>query len=220
MHVNRFALLVVLGSLCASTGGAAQIAARARLTPTQIAALPRHGHLGGHIRRVRNPDADPQGRSDASRSVHDSAGGAREYAHRGARAAFRAHPRCCGCIADLGYGSYGTRYLTEPKAASPFDWPSGFRTQQAETNGATIHVRVGGKGPAVLLLHGYGEIGDMWIPLAENLARDHTVRTLRGSAKRRALTTQSCTRCPARCTPASRSCSVRPGRDRQSEVPR
>jgi pimeloyl-ACP methyl ester carboxylesterase len=36
-------------------------------------------------------------------------------------------------------------------------------------------VRVGGSGPAVVLLHGFGETGDMWAPLAENLARDHTV---------------------------------------------
>ena len=42
-------------------------------------------------------------------------------------------------------------------------------------NGATIHVRSGGSGPAVVLLHGYGETGDMWVPLAVELARDHTV---------------------------------------------
>ena len=34
---------------------------------------------------------------------------------------------------------------------------------------------LGGKGPAVVLLHGYGETGDMWVPLAADLARDHTV---------------------------------------------
>src|SRR6476661_5253796 len=42
-------------------------------------------------------------------------------------------------------------------------------------NGATLHVRTGGSGPAVVLLHGYGETGDMWAPLAVDLARDHTV---------------------------------------------
>ena len=36
-------------------------------------------------------------------------------------------------------------------------------------------MRVGGKGPAVVLLHGYGETGDMWEPLAVKLAGDHTV---------------------------------------------
>lgn len=50
-----------------------------------------------------------------------------------------------------------------------------FSTREVTTNGATIHVRSGGKGPAVVLLHGYGETGDMWVPLAIDLARDHTV---------------------------------------------
>ncbi|AMJ62274.1 alpha/beta fold hydrolase [Bosea sp. PAMC 26642] len=65
---------------------------------------------------------------------------------------------------------------TAPLAADgivPF--PSDFRLQEIETNGTTIHVRVGGKGPAVVLLHGYGETGDMWGPLATELVRDHTV---------------------------------------------
>jgi pimeloyl-ACP methyl ester carboxylesterase len=31
------------------------------------------------------------------------------------------------------------------------------------TNGTTIYVRSGGTGPAVVLLHGYGETGDMWV---------------------------------------------------------
>jgi pimeloyl-ACP methyl ester carboxylesterase len=43
------------------------------------------------------------------------------------------------------------------------------------SNGTTIHVRSGGTGPAVLLLHGYGETGDMWAPMAIDLASDHTV---------------------------------------------
>ena len=50
-----------------------------------------------------------------------------------------------------------------------------FTTREIATNGATIHVRVGGKGPAVVLLHGYGETGDMWAPMAADLARDHLV---------------------------------------------
>lgn len=54
-------------------------------------------------------------------------------------------------------------------------FPSGFRTQNVRTNGTTLHVRVGGQGPAVILLHGYGETDDMWAPLAAELARDHTV---------------------------------------------
>jgi pimeloyl-ACP methyl ester carboxylesterase len=62
-----------------------------------------------------------------------------------------------------------------PAAAQVPPFPASFRTQEIATNGATIHVRVGGSGPAVVLLHGYGETGDMWAPMAEDLARDHTV---------------------------------------------
>ncbi len=54
-------------------------------------------------------------------------------------------------------------------------FPSGFRTEEIETNGATIHVRVGGQGPAVVMLHGFGDTGDMWAPLAAALMQDHTV---------------------------------------------
>ena len=58
-------------------------------------------------------------------------------------------------------------------AVQPF--PPSFRVQDIKTDGATIHVRVGGKGPAVVLLHGFGDTGDMWAPLATDLARNHTV---------------------------------------------
>ena len=54
-------------------------------------------------------------------------------------------------------------------------FPASFKIQEIAVNGTTIHVRVGGKGPAVVLLHGYGETGDMWAPMAADLARDHTV---------------------------------------------
>ena len=59
--------------------------------------------------------------------------------------------------------------------AGAFDFPAGFETRDIAVNGTTLHVRYGGKGPAVVLLHGYGETGDMWVPLAADLARDHTV---------------------------------------------
>ena len=54
-------------------------------------------------------------------------------------------------------------------------FPSGFRGQQVATDGAIIHVRVGGTGPAVVLLHGFGDTGDMWAPVAAALASDHAV---------------------------------------------
>jgi pimeloyl-ACP methyl ester carboxylesterase len=58
---------------------------------------------------------------------------------------------------------------------SAFEFPTQFRTRDITTNGTTIHVRFGGTGPAVVLLHGYGETGDMWAPMAIDLVRDHTV---------------------------------------------
>jgi len=51
----------------------------------------------------------------------------------------------------------------------------GIRTEMIKTDGATIYVRVGGKGPAVVMLHGFGDTGDMWAPLANVLIKDHTV---------------------------------------------
>jgi pimeloyl-ACP methyl ester carboxylesterase len=60
-----------------------------------------------------------------------------------------------------------------PAAIQPF--PAEFKTETIATNGARIYVRIGGAGPAVVLLHGFGETGDMWAPLAARLSRDHTV---------------------------------------------
>jgi pimeloyl-ACP methyl ester carboxylesterase len=56
-----------------------------------------------------------------------------------------------------------------------FNFSSRFSVRDITTNGVTIHVRSGGAGPAVVLLHGYGETGDMWATLAADLAGDHTV---------------------------------------------
>jgi pimeloyl-ACP methyl ester carboxylesterase len=65
--------------------------------------------------------------------------------------------------------------MTLPAQAQIPDYPATFQTQEIAANGTTLHVRIGGKGPAVLLLHGYGETGDMWAPLAAALMRDHRV---------------------------------------------
>jgi pimeloyl-ACP methyl ester carboxylesterase len=54
-------------------------------------------------------------------------------------------------------------------------FPASFHTQTVQTNGTSIFVRVGGQGPAVVLLHGFGDTGDMWAPLASALVKDHTV---------------------------------------------
>ncbi|WP_374252625.1 alpha/beta fold hydrolase [Xanthobacter sp.] len=62
-----------------------------------------------------------------------------------------------------------------PEASQIVPFPADFRIAEIETNGTTLHVRTGGQGPAVLLIHGYGETGDMWGALAQALAPTHTV---------------------------------------------
>ena len=54
-------------------------------------------------------------------------------------------------------------------------FPDSFAIRDLSLGDLTIHVRVGGSGPAVVLLHGYGDTGDMWAPLAVELASKHTV---------------------------------------------
>ena len=47
-----------------------------------------------------------------------------------------------------------------------YPFPAGMQPREIEANGAKIHVRVGGHGPAVVMLHGFGTTGDMWGRLA------------------------------------------------------
>jgi pimeloyl-ACP methyl ester carboxylesterase len=60
-------------------------------------------------------------------------------------------------------------------AAAIEPYPPEFRTEMVRTNGTSLFVRFGGRGPAVVLLHGFGDTGDMWAPLAAVLVKDHTV---------------------------------------------
>jgi len=62
-----------------------------------------------------------------------------------------------------------------PARAQELTYPASFKTQNVATNGTTLYVRTAGKGPAVVLLHGFGDTGDMWVPLATELAKDHLV---------------------------------------------
>jgi pimeloyl-ACP methyl ester carboxylesterase len=64
---------------------------------------------------------------------------------------------------------------TQAARAEVKPFPPSFEMREVQTGDATIHVRIGGKGPAVLMLHGYGETGDMWEPLAVEMVKDHTV---------------------------------------------
>jgi len=65
--------------------------------------------------------------------------------------------------------------LSLPALAGVTPFPATFHTQDITVEGVKIHVRVGGTGPAVVMLHGFGDTGDMWAPLAADLAKDHTV---------------------------------------------
>jgi hypothetical protein len=63
-------------------------------------------------------------------------------------------------------------------AAQP-SLPSSFQAKTIHSpEGADIFVRWGGRGPVVVLLHGYAENSDSWAPLAADLMKDHTVETV------------------------------------------
>jgi pimeloyl-ACP methyl ester carboxylesterase len=72
-------------------------------------------------------------------------------------------------------GAIAVLTMALPAAAEIQQFPSSFRTEEIQTDGATIHVRVAGKGPAVVMLHGFGDTGDMWAPVAAVLVHDHAV---------------------------------------------
>ena len=61
------------------------------------------------------------------------------------------------------------------QAAAPVPLASFTNRHVVMADGATIFVRSGGSGPAVVLIHGFGDTGDMWWPMAAQLARTHTV---------------------------------------------
>ncbi len=69
----------------------------------------------------------------------------------------------------------GALMLARSRRAGVKPFPPDFRAKEIKTDGARIHVRVGGSGPAVVLLHGFADTGDMWAPVAAALAGGHKV---------------------------------------------
>ena len=65
--------------------------------------------------------------------------------------------------------------VAPPAVSATQPFPAAFRTEMVPANGTRLYVRVGGKGPAVVLLHGFADTGDMWAPLAAVLVKDYTV---------------------------------------------
>jgi pimeloyl-ACP methyl ester carboxylesterase len=47
--------------------------------------------------------------------------------------------------------------------------------KRANVDGVRINYKMGGRGPAVVLLHGYAQTSHMWLPLMPRLATSHTV---------------------------------------------
>jgi len=65
-----------------------------------------------------------------------------------------------------------------PARAAPedeFPVPDGFTSTDREIDGVRLHVVMGGHGPLVLLVHGFGQSWYEWRQLMPLLARDHTV---------------------------------------------
>jgi pimeloyl-ACP methyl ester carboxylesterase len=91
---------------------------------------------------------------------------------------------CTNSTASLGAAAafIGLLALALPVRAGVQPFPQSLRVMDIATEDAKIHVRVGGTGPAVVMLHGFGDSGDMWAPVAAALVHDHTlvVPDLRG----------------------------------------
>src|SRR6267142_6484246 len=61
-------------------------------------------------------------------------------------------------------------------AASQPSLPADLTSRTIATpDGAQIYVRYGGSGPVVLLIHGFGDTGEMWGPVVRDLEKSHTV---------------------------------------------
>src|SRR5271169_7194297 len=84
-------------------------------------------------------------------------------------------PRLCRRAVRFWSAAFLIVAVSLPAVAAVQPFPPGFHNEDIKTDGATIHVRVGGRGPAIVMLHGFGDSGDMWAPLATEMAKDHTV---------------------------------------------
>lgn len=64
---------------------------------------------------------------------------------------------------------------SQASAAAVFPVPSGFTSRDAVVDGTTVHYVVGGHGPFVFLVHGFGSTWYEWRHLMPVLKQDHTV---------------------------------------------
>ncbi len=71
---------------------------------------------------------------------------------------------CCGALVFVAIGQTNALAAEEPIASN-----------MAKIDGLQMHYLSAGKGPAILLLHGYAEASRMWRPIIPLLAEKHTV---------------------------------------------
>src|SRR5688572_490871 len=53
--------------------------------------------------------------------------------------------------------------------------PKGVTEKIVDVDGVKINYKIAGRGPVVVLLHGYAQTSHMWLPLMPLLAKSHTV---------------------------------------------
>ncbi len=84
-------------------------------------------------------------------------------------------PLVIAAAASVPASAQQTTSSAAPSAAQASRLPKGFTEQSANVNGVRINYKIGGRGPVVVLLHGYAQTSHMWRPLMPLLATSHTV---------------------------------------------
>ena len=72
-------------------------------------------------------------------------------------------------------GALSAMAMGQTGVAQARDLLAGFKTRRIQTIGATIHVRIAGSGPPLLLLHGFPQTNVIWHKIAPELAKRFTV---------------------------------------------
>src|SRR5204863_2806031 len=119
------------------------------------------GERAGGLRQGQPVESDDGCGAGGEVSPVRGVGRAREGPGRG---------RAESAVEDRGIG--GRERAHEVVAPLMFE---GFTTRDVEGDGATIHLRVGGSGPPLLLLHGNPLTHVMWHKIAPRLAERYTV---------------------------------------------